>query len=186
MADASQVSIWAPAIPFLAGGFVTIVSVIAVHLLSHRQDLDKARAAVLREKAEELAGYLLEGARHLSDHLQTTCVREEFFGKSSPLADARVVQELYFPELRNEFIAIRDIHYEISNWITERENAKKAGSELIPKDIGDKCLGMFSRYDAATFKVTNILSEKIHSDLSTPTLLSRLGNYVEELKDFPE
>lgn len=121
--------VFANSLPIIIGGTLAIVGGISgqvvVHLLSSRRERNK----LLGSKLEAIVKVLYAHSQWLSDKYNTLVFRNEDHDAPSHLDEARMIQSLYFPELKAEILAIMAAQQPLIKFIHEQRIARMESQE---------------------------------------------------------
>ena len=114
----------AKAVPVVLGALLAILGGIIGQLLSHRLVRSRDRGSLRRERIEGLVKALYEHSQWIKDKQAAVLFRDQELDSPSPLAEAEMLQRLYFPELGPEILAVLEAELEIIKFINEQQIAK--------------------------------------------------------------
>ena len=120
MAEQSLIGPLISALPVVVGGVLAIAgglfSQLFVHRLAERREIAKLR----RDRIETLMRAVVAQSRWMSEHSTKMMFRNEDHDAPWPLDEARMLQELYFPELNAEMHAVYVACIQIVEFISEQ------------------------------------------------------------------
>ena len=110
----------AKALPVILGGALAIFGGVIGQIITHRFTEKRERDALLRNRIELLVKSLYAHSQWLEDHFNSSLIRNEDHDAPSPLAEARMLQKLYFPSLGKELHAVMSAQIPMLKFIGEQ------------------------------------------------------------------
>ena len=107
MADPSTLNPILAAIPVVVGGVLAIAGGLASQLVIHRLAEGRQKAKLRRDRIESLVKAVYAQSRWISERSSKMIFRNEDHDEPWPLDEARMIQDIYFPELAKE---VHEIH----------------------------------------------------------------------------
>lgn len=109
-----------PAVPVVVGGLLAIAGGLASQLVVHRLAERRELAKLRRDRIESLVRALYAHTRWLSERSSKMMFRNEDHDEPWPLDEARLIQELYFPQLAAETHAVHEACIPMVKFINEQ------------------------------------------------------------------
>jgi hypothetical protein len=113
MTDSSIYAEIAKAIPVVIGGVLAAVAGVATQFLTHHLAVSRDKGNIKRERLESFVKAMYAYRPHFHDRFFTMCVLDKmptipgpFSEPQAALSEARMIQDLYFPELREEVLKV--------------------------------------------------------------------------------
>lgn len=114
----------AKTIPVLVGAALAIVGGVIGQLLAHKLSRSRDRASLRRERIEALVKALYGHSQWMKDKQTAALFRGQEHDLPSPLAEAEMLQNLYFPELAQEMLAVMQAELPMIQFINDQQLAK--------------------------------------------------------------
>lgn len=106
--------------PVVIGGLLAVLGGVIGQIITHRLVASRERQSLFRDRIETLVKALYAHSQWLSEKFNTMVFRNEDHDLPSPLSEAQMLQELYFPELSGEILAIMQAQVPMTQFIAEQ------------------------------------------------------------------
>ncbi len=127
MANPSIYGEIANAIPVIVGGLLAVGGGVISQFATHRLTVRREQRNLRRERLEALVRALFAHQQWLEDRFQALVFRAEDFHAPSPLNEARMIQELHFPELSKEVNNIQGMQLPLIDFMG-KERVRRIGN----------------------------------------------------------
>ena len=150
MTDSVVLAEIAKAVPVLVGGILAVAGGVGSQFLVHRLTDRRERIRLRRERIESLVKSVYAHGQWLEEKQTKMVFRNEDHDSPNPLDEARMLQALHFPELKNELLAVQQAHIPLLQFINDQriKHMKDKGSFVAEWDSGPFNEG-YKRYLAA-------------------------------------
>jgi hypothetical protein len=138
MADPSIHAAIAAAIPVVVGGLLAALAGVATQFLTHHLATKREERTARSERLERLVKALFAHNQWVNDHFNTEIFGDGNHDTPSPLDEAHMIQELYFPELVKEMLAISGYEQPMLKFIVEQKLARMTDQEAWRKNWSPK------------------------------------------------
>ena len=120
---ATTLPIWLPVVQVGIGGFLAIFGGVVTQLLTHLFALRRDRDSIRQQRIERLVKALYAYTTWLENKRSVEVFRSVEYAEPSPLDEAQMLQNLYFPEVRSELGALMQGDIPIHQWIADQRIA---------------------------------------------------------------
>jgi hypothetical protein len=152
------------ATPVVIGGLLAVLGGFIGQVITHRLAVSRERRLLLRERIESLVKALYGHSQWLSERYNTMVFRNEDHDKPSPLSEAQMLQELYFPELSSEVLALMQAQIPMMKFIGEQRIERMKDQAAWIKSWNP---GPYNEMYKAHLKALNAATKKCREVLQT-------------------
>jgi hypothetical protein len=120
MADSVVFTEIAKAIPVLVGGILAVAGGVGSQFLVHRLTDRREQTKFRQERVEALVKAIYAHGQWIDEKQTKMVFRNEDHDPPNPLDEARMIQSLHFPELKDELLAIQQAYIPLLQFINEQ------------------------------------------------------------------
>jgi hypothetical protein len=117
------------AVPVIAGGLLAILGGIIAQVATHHFSASREKTALLRSRIELIAKALYAHSQWLEERVNQMIFKNEDHESPSPLPEAQMLVNLYFPELQAEIAAVMQAQVPMIEFIGNQRLARMADLE---------------------------------------------------------
>ena len=115
----------AKAIPVVIGGLLAASAGVATQFLTHHLAIKREERNAKRERLEALVKAVYASEQWVTDCFNSMIFRDEDHRTPSPLAEARMISALYFPELTAELLKVHETQITLFKFVIEQSLARR-------------------------------------------------------------